>query len=114
MRRYFAITSRQASKQIDGNRLAVIGSGQMGTGIAIVASKIGNVQVQVVCENEKCAIMCKTFVDGWIDKEIDRKRMTEEERFHMLKNISFSLDISDTRNSDFVIEAVREDIDLKR
>lgn len=59
-------------------------------------------------------MMCHAFIEGWIDKELEKNRYTEKWEYEMLRRLSFSLDITDARNADFVIEAVPENADLKK
>jgi len=46
----------------------VIGSGQMGTGIAIVASRVAKLPVLIYDSNPVSLQKSKTFVDEWVAK----------------------------------------------
>ena len=95
-------------------RLSVIGAGTMGSGIAIAAASVGKLHTQVICENEKAAMMCHSYISGWMQKEVEKNRMTEKTRYEMLSRLSYSMDIVDVRTADFVIDATHEDIENKR
>ena len=92
----------------------VIGGGQMGTGIAIVAASVGKINAQIVCENEKAVGNCRSFVEGWIDKELKKSKVDEQGKQDFLKRVSYVTDMSKASNADFVVEAVYESFDLKK
>lgn len=86
----------------------------MGSGVAITAIRVAQLETQIICENEKAALMSRSFIEGWAQKEIERGRMKLVDKYNMLRKLSFSLDISDARTADFVIEAVPENFELKK
>lgn len=57
----------------------VIGAGQMGTGIAIVASRVAKLPVVVFDSNEISLKKSEDFINSWKKKEISKNKMTEEE-----------------------------------
>ena len=61
-------------------KFGVVGGGQMGTGIAIVANKFAKVPVTIVDAYEPALDKSKKFIDSWCTKEIGKNRMTEEEK----------------------------------
>jgi 3-hydroxybutyryl-CoA dehydrogenase len=90
----------------------VIGAGQMGNGIAQVAAMSG---LDVIMND-----IGKEFVDkglGTITKNLDRNvekgKMTKEDRDAVLGRIKGSVAIKDMASADFVIEAATERQDLK-
>lgn len=93
---------------------AVVGGGQMGTGIAIVAANSGKLNTQILCENDQAAANCKKFVDTWIDKELKKNKTDEQGKQDFLKRISYVTDIEKLKTSDFIVEAVYENFDLKK
>lgn len=56
----------------------IIGSGQMGTGIAIVANRIAKLPVTIFDSNQVAVRKSEDFVKGWIEKELSKKKMTNE------------------------------------
>lgn len=46
----------------------VIGSGQMGTGIAIVANRIANLNVTIYDSNQVALKKSQDFVQSWLNK----------------------------------------------
>jgi 3-hydroxyacyl-CoA dehydrogenase len=101
-----------AAQQV--NNFAVVGGGQMGTGIAIVAANSGKLNTQILCENDKAAGVCKAFVEAWIDKELKKNKTDEQGKQDFLKRISYVTDIQELKNNDFIVEAVYENFDLKK
>lgn len=57
----------------------VIGAGQMGTGIAIVASRVAKLPVVLYDSNEIALKKSEEFVRNWSKKEISKSKMTEQE-----------------------------------
>ena len=51
-------------------RLGIVGAGQMGTGIGIVASRVAGIQVKFVEPNKHNLTKSKDFISTWCDKEI--------------------------------------------
>ena len=91
----------------------MIGAGQMGTGIGIVASRTAGVNVKMVDASEKSLKRSQDFINQWCDKEIGKERMTEEDKKGVLSTISFHDNISSLNDIDFAIEAANEDFVLK-
>ncbi len=55
-------------------RLGVVGAGQMGTGIAIVAAR-QNIPVSLVDTSEGVLSKARNFAEGWAKKEVEKGRM---------------------------------------
>jgi 3-hydroxybutyryl-CoA dehydrogenase len=54
----------------------VIGSGQMGTGIAIVANRIAKLPVTIFDSNQVAVRKSEDFVKGWLEKELSKNKIT--------------------------------------
>lgn len=61
-------------------QFAVIGAGQMGTGIAIVANRVAGLEVKIVDTTEKALSGSRKFTESWCDKEIAKNRLTQDEK----------------------------------
>lgn len=95
--------------------VSVIGGGQMGTGIAYVASKIGKIDtVQIIDLNEQTLTHSQKFIEGLLNKEIKKSKITEQDKADVLSRIVFSSSLQDAKDTNFVIEAVNEDLTLKK
>lgn len=102
-KRYFAV-----------NKIGIIGAGQMGTGIGIVASRIAQKEVKFVDAYAPSLDKSQKFVDNWCNKEIAKERLSEADKGAVIKRISYHDKIAALNDCDFVIEAVNEDFDLKK
>ena len=57
----------------------VIGSGQMGTGIAIVANNVAKLPVTIYDSNQIALGKAKDFVEGWLKKEESKGKLTAKD-----------------------------------
>jgi len=101
------------------SRVGVVGCGQMGTGIAIVAARHAGLDVVAFDKFPAALENSSKFVKDWAGKEIKKGRMTEADAADLSKRITYgSLDdasaLAHVPSLDFVIEAVSEDIGMKR
>lgn len=93
-------------------KIAVIGAGMMGAGIAYVSAKAG---FEVVLKDVELAAAQrgKDYSQGLVDKAVSRGRLTQEKAAELLARITPTADYADLEGSDFVIEAVFESVKLK-
>ncbi|MCX5862912.1 MAG: 3-hydroxybutyryl-CoA dehydrogenase [Desulfomonile sp.] len=98
---------------MDVKVFGVVGAGQMGNGIAHVAAASG---MQVIMND-----ITQEFVDNGLKtieknlaRAVSKGKMTEEEKSQILSRIKPSIDLSDFREADFVVEAIIEDLQLKQ
>ncbi|MBW0471746.1 hypothetical protein O181_011461 [Austropuccinia psidii MF-1] len=96
------------------NTLGVIGSGQMGTGIALVAAK--NARVQVLLQDQSSAAQQNSlsFIEKLLAKDVSKDRITESDAQEIKAMIRPVSDLSDFKKVDLVIEAVAENLSLKQ
>lgn len=93
--------------------VAIIGSGTMGTGIALAVAQAG-IPVTVIDANGAALERSRSSVESTIARAVERGRMSEVAGQAQRALIDFSLDIEAVRGADFVIEAVFEDISVKQ
>lgn len=98
---------------MDVKVFGVVGAGQMGNGIAHVAAAAG---LRVIMNDVK-----QEFVDRGmqtiaknLDRAVSKGKMSEEEKSSILARIKPSVDLADFKDADFVVEAVIEDLELKK
>lgn len=99
------------------DNLTVVGAGQMGTGIAIAASRDGRCKVSLLEANETQLDKSRKFIHRFFESEVAKGRYSEDDAAEFSRNITLHpLNKSSTPLSmaEFVIEAVSEDIDMKR
>jgi 3-hydroxybutyryl-CoA dehydrogenase len=94
-------------------QIAVIGGGTMGQGIAeLCASKGYN--VILVEKNEELAQYAKRKVEQSLDKKLAKWGITNAEKKLILSHITFTADITQLNEANFVIESVVEDMGTKK
>ena len=86
--------ARYFSSATTVKRVGVLGAGQMGTGIGIVASRVANLDVTFVDPGADSLKKSEDFVKKWCQKEISKERMTAADMDSVLSRINWSHDIS--------------------
>jgi len=104
----------QAASEPDGTicRVAIVGGGTMGKGLAHAISQTG-VDV-ILLERDETTL--KTAFDGLVDQldhEIERWGMTDPEKRAILARTEGSTDLRRAADADLVIEAIDEDLTEK-
>ncbi len=93
--------------------ISVIGSGQMGNGIAHVFAQNGFNVVLIDIAQEPLDKAIKTISSN-LDRQVAKQLITEEIKTNTLKNISTVTSLADgVATADLVVEAATERIDLK-
>lgn len=94
-------------------KVMVIGAGQMGGGIAQVCAQAGfDVKLNDIKEESYAkglAVITKNLA-----RNVDKGRMTEDDKMAVLNRITKSLDLQDAEDVDIVIEAAVENMDVKK
>jgi len=98
-------------KQI--TRLGIIGAGTMGAGIARIAAESGCDVMLVDVAEEWLDRGLQTIASG-LDRLVSRGDMTVDDRDHVLGRIEGSTHIAHVSDCDLVIEAVSEQLELKK
>jgi 3-hydroxyacyl-CoA dehydrogenase/enoyl-CoA hydratase/3-hydroxybutyryl-CoA epimerase len=93
-------------------RVAVLGAGMMGAGIAYICARRG-MEVVLKDVSLEAAEKGKGYSVGLLDKAVQRGRVTQEARDEVLARITPAADAVATAGCDLVIEAVFESRDLK-
>ncbi|MFJ6095617.1 3-hydroxyacyl-CoA dehydrogenase NAD-binding domain-containing protein [Williamsia muralis] len=97
----------------NANKVAVLGAGMMGAAIAYVTAQAG---VDVVLRDItlEAAEHGKDYSRRLLDAAVAKRRIDERRRDEVLSRIHATDDVADVHGADFVIEAVFEDIELKK
>ncbi|MCX5053214.1 3-hydroxybutyryl-CoA dehydrogenase [Streptomyces sp. NBC_00201] len=93
-------------------RLGVVGCGLMGSGIAEVAA-LGGLDVRVAEATPDAVEPGRRRVTASLDRGVQRGKITEEQRDQALARLSFTHDLSDLSDRQFVVEAVAENREIK-
>ena len=99
------------SDRID--KVAVVGFGVMGQGIAQTIAVVG-IEVLAVEKDEESLERNQLSIEEKLDYEIQRWALTQSEKKAILARIHGSTDLDDCKDYDLVIEAVDEDFQLKK
>ncbi|GAX17462.1 3-hydroxyacyl-CoA dehydrogenase [Fistulifera solaris] len=110
-------TGRQysATTAVAFDKVGVIGLGLMGHGIAQVAATSG-VHSQVIAfeQEQKYLDSGKARIEGSIGKLVSKGKMSQEDADKALQSITFTTDMALLADTDFIVEAVIENMDLKQ
>ena len=94
-------------------KIAVLGAGFMGAGIAYVTAKAG-IPVVLLDRDLASAEKGKAHSAGLMDGAIKKGRATEEQKQQLLSLITPTVDYADLEGCDLVVEAVFEDSEVKK
>jgi 3-hydroxybutyryl-CoA dehydrogenase len=94
-------------------KIGVVGAGAMGTGIANVAVMNG---YEVVLRDIEMSYVERSInnMGKFMARSVEKGKMSAEQRQACLDRIKGTIVLEDLADADFVIEAVIEEIDLKR
>ncbi len=94
-------------------KIGVIGAGQMGHGIALVAAKAG---FDVILRDIKDEYVKKGLgkIERFLDKSIEKGKMTADEKEKILSHLKGTTKLEDLKDADLVIEAIFENIKVKK
>ncbi len=95
------------------DKVGVVGSGTMGSGIAqLVASK--DMQVYLLDLEKETADLALQKIEKELKRLVRKKRITEEQADKIAASIHTTEKYSDLNDTEIVIEAVSEDLSVKR
>jgi len=93
--------------------VGIIGSGTMGSGIAQVAATSG-CKVKLYDTNQNILDKAKTNLEKILLRLIEKERITISEKTRIQANISYVNTLKDLADSHLTIEAIIENIDIKK
>lgn len=93
--------------------LFVVGAGQMGAGIGQLAAQAG-IRTTLMDSSERLAQDGVKRIEQSLLKRIDKGKMDNEEKDAILSRIRVAKRIEEASSADFVIEAIVEDIEIKK
>ncbi|KAG7091264.1 hypothetical protein E1B28_010314 [Marasmius oreades] len=97
--------------------LAVLGAGQMGTGIALVSSLRAKVPVLLHDKSPQQTKKGLTFLEKLLEKDVNKGRITSSEAKEARDRITVvgeEAGLKGLRDADMVVEAVSENLELKQ
>ena len=93
--------------------IGIIGSGTMGSGIAQVAATSG-CKVKLYDTNEAALDKAKTALEKILNRLIEKGRIDDSEKSRIQSNISYVNNLKDLSDSNLTIEAIIENLDIKK
>ncbi len=95
------------------NKIAVIGAGTMGNGIAHVFAMKG-FEVKMIDISEEALAKAQATITKNLDRMVTKERITEEDKNATLDRLSTSSNLAEgIKGADLVVEAATENVDLK-
>ena len=94
-------------------KVGIVGGGQMGGGIAEVCAKAG-IDVVIVEMTDKLADKSRSDIERSLARALERGKIDEAGRDRALENLVFTTGLESFADRDLVIEAVVENLDVKR
>ena len=118
---FFATTSLKKDSGVDdpsiapatASKVGMIGAGLMGAGIAAVTADAG-IPVRLRDKDDAALGRGLRQIAGIFDERVKRRRLTPAERDEKMALITATTDWSGFKTCDVVVEAVFEDLNLKR
>ena len=98
---------------MDIKNVFVIGAGQMGNGIAQVCAAAG-FEVKMMDIEQAFIDNGMATIDKNLSRMVKKEKITQEQKAKTIERITPSLSIDDAADTDLVIEAATEKIDLKK
>ncbi|KAG7007362.1 3-hydroxybutyryl-coA dehydrogenase [Physcia stellaris] len=132
LRRYLSTSPAMAAAEV--KRLGVVGAGQMGLGIALVAAQKARIPVTLVDSSQasldkglkfagepersrRSTVRADTksilVADRLLEKDVSKSRISQSDASEARSRLEPTTNIEDLSSADFIIEAVPEILDLK-
>ncbi|KAH6616527.1 3-hydroxyacyl-CoA dehydrogenase [Boeremia exigua] len=106
-------STRSVGAAAEVRKLGVIGAGQMGLGIALVAAQRAKVPVKLIDSSQASIDKGLKFAEKLLAKDVGKGRLSQEDADTARGRLTTSTQLEDLSDVDFVIEAVPEIPDLK-
>lgn len=95
------------------NKVGVVGCGLMGSGIVQVCAQSGY-SVVVLETNDELLHKGRAAIDSVLSKRVERGKLSGQDKESILARIAGTTNAQDFSDCDLVIEAVTEDLELKK
>jgi 3-hydroxybutyryl-CoA dehydrogenase len=93
--------------------VAVLGAGTMGSGIATVAAR-ANQRTMLFDLSEDNLRRGLDFVRGFLEKSVKLGKLTQDQADEARRNLGGTTDLHELSDADIVVEAVFEDLEVKK
>jgi len=97
----------------DIKKVGVVGAGTMGQGIAQV---VAHNNFEVLMRDIETELLEKALdsIDSSLKRSVEKERISKEEKDDILDRIETTIDLEDLEGCDVIIEAVVENVEIKR
>jgi len=95
------------------HKIAVIGSGTMGSGIALTAATNGIKAVVVDISDEQIS-RAKKYHQKQLERSVAKERITQDEADIATANLSYKTSMEEAADANWVVEAATENVDVKK
>jgi 3-hydroxybutyryl-CoA dehydrogenase len=94
------------------NSIGVVGAGRMGNGIAQTAARAG---LSVVIHDVADEFIARglSSIGKSLQRDVDKQRLTSEDKRAIISRIKTTTDLADLSSTEFVVEAVTENLAVK-
>ncbi len=93
--------------------VSVIGAGAMGSGIAHVAAS-NDSAVTIVDSSPQALENSQSKLKSILNRLVEKRKINKEESQHIISNINWSSEMNEISNSNLVIEAIVENMEIKQ
>ena len=93
--------------------VSVIGAGAMGSGIAQVAAS-NDSEVTIVDSSPQALENSQSKLKSILNRLVEKRKINKEESQHIISNINWSSEMNEISNSNLVIEAIVENMEIKQ
>lgn len=118
---FFAVTDLKKDTGVDSkvtarsvDKVGVLGAGLMGAGIAYVTANQAKKSVRIKDIAVEGLAKGIAYVGKILDKRVSKRRMKANQRNQIMARVTGAIDYAGFNNTDVVIEAVFESLDLKQ
>ncbi|MDA1194795.1 MAG: 3-hydroxybutyryl-CoA dehydrogenase [Planctomycetota bacterium] len=98
---------------MDIKTVGVVGCGLMGSGIAQISAQAG-MQVVVREVDDAACTKGRGMIDKFLSKAVEKGKLSAEDKAAILGRMTFTTKLADMNGCDLVVEAIIENLDIKR
>ncbi len=95
------------------NSIVVVGAGTMGSGIALAAASAG-IRAHQVDVSPQQLDRARAYHERTLKRNVEKQRMGQKEADSVAARISYHATLEEARGADWAVEAVLEEIELKK
>ncbi len=94
-------------------KICVVGTGTMGGGIVQTIAQAG-IEIWMKGRSQASIDRAVNKIESGLKRLVDREKITEDKKDEIVSKIHTTLSFDDIKDSDLIIEAIAEDIELKK